>query len=247
MKKSKCLFTILIISLMMISGSTTTVQAKDLGLLPFDAANFTTPQDNLYMPMALGDTYVYEAETDEEFIHDEITNSIDTKVILGVTCTVSYDVEQVYIADLNQWFISEETEEWFAWDNDGNVWYFGEDSISYDYDDDWNLIGTSSGGSWEAGVDGAEPGVLMLAEPMPGLSYQQEYYEGEAEDMGKVLRLNDSVEVEYGEFDDCLVTKEWSPLELGHIEHKYYSPGLGLVFIQELKGKPVLSELVDIY
>jgi len=88
---------------------------------------------------------------------------------------------------------------------------------------------------------------VCWADPKPGDSYQQEYYEGEAEDMGKVLRLNARVSVEYGDYDDCIVTKEWTPLDPGVIEHKYYAPGVGLVFIEELKEKTVEVELIDIY
>ena len=87
----------------------------------------------------------------------------------------------------------------------------------------------------------------MLSNPMPGLSYQQEYYEDEAEDMGKVLKLNSNVSIEYGVYEGCLKTKEWTRLEPGHIEHKYYYPGVGLVFIEELKEKTVMVELNEIY
>jgi hypothetical protein len=101
-------------------------------------------------------------------------------------------------------------------------------------------------GSWEAGVDGAQPGIVMLADPQPGVSYRQEFLAGVAEDMAKVLRLNADVSVPYGNLEDCLETKEWSPLEPGAIEHKFYAPGVGLVLTEELKGKTFRSELVDI-
>jgi len=223
------------------------VEAKNFELPAFNSANFVSPMDNLYLPMALGQTYVYRAETEDELIRNEITATFGTKVILGVTCTVVHDVEWVSVDDGSTWILSEETFDWYAWDNYGNVWYFGEDTVAYLYDDEWNPIGISTEGSWEAGVDGAEPGILMLAEPMPGLSYQQEYSEDVAEDMGKVLRLNASVSVEYGDFEDCLKTKEWTSLEPGEIEHKYYAPGIGLVFIEELKEKTLRVELIDIY
>ena len=212
----------------------------------FDTGNFDAPQDNLYLPMALGNTYRYEAEAEDELIRNEITNTYDTEVILGVTCTVVYDIEWVWVEGKG-WVVLEETDDWYAWDNDWNVWYFGEDTVEYLYDDDWNPIGKSTEGSWKAGEDGAEPGILMLADPRPGDSYRQEYYEGEAEDMGRVLRLNASVSVPHGDFDDCLKTKEWTSLEPGTIEHKYYAPGVVLVFIEELKGKTVEVELITIF
>jgi len=211
----------------------------------FDPASFGTPVDNTYLPMAIGDTYRYEAEEEDGTIINEVTNTGAPKVILGVTCMVIYDVEWLDVEGVGLVML-EETDDWYAWDNDGNVWYFGEDTVEYEYDDDWNLIDTSTEGSWEAGVDGAEPGILMLADPRPGVSYRQEYYEGEAEDMGKVLTLNAKVSIEFGEFEDCLKTKEWTALEPGEIEHKYYAPDIGLIYIEELKGKTVHVELVEI-
>jgi hypothetical protein len=114
------------------------------------------------------------------------------------------------------------------------VWYFGEDTKEYK-----NGEVTTTKGSWEAGVDGAKPGIIMQADPKVGQSYRQEYYSDEAEDMAKVIRLNDSVKVPYGSFDHVLVTKEWTPLEPSYSEHKYYARGVGQVF-----GGG--SELVDV-
>ena len=153
----------------------------------------------------------------------------------SIECRVVYDVETV------DGVLDEETYDWYAQDDDGNIWYCGEDTTAYLEDGT-----TSKEGSWEAGVDGALPGYLILAEPRPGVCYQQEYYEDEAEDRAKALRLNAKVSVEYGDFEDCLVTKEWNPLERGHVEHKYYAPGTGLVLIKELKEKTVRVELIDV-
>jgi hypothetical protein len=88
-------------------------------------------------------------------------------------------------------------------------------------------VSTSDEGFWEAAVDGAEPGIAIPADPIPGVSYYPEYYEGEAEDQGRILRLDAALSLEYGEFDDCLKTKEWTKLAPGAIEHKYTAPGVG--------------------
>jgi hypothetical protein len=104
----------------------------------------------------------------------------------------------------------------------------------------------SHDGSWEAGVNGAKPGIVMLANPRVGKSYRQEFLQGVAEDMAKVLNLNSRVSVPYGDFEDCLLTKEWSVLEKGVIEHKFYAPGVGLTLVLEHHGKIVRMELVDI-
>lgn len=244
MRKTLCCLTTAIVLLISVG----IVYAKTYEIPPFNPADFNDPQDNIYFPMSMIDkTYIYLAETEDELIWNEITFTSLTENILGVDCTVVYDVEWVYIEELDDWFLTEETYDWYAWDNYGNVWYFGEDTVEYLYDEDWNPIGTSTEGSWKAGVNGAEAGIVMLADPKPGLSYKQEYYEDVAEDMGKVLRLNAKVSIDFDDFDDCLKTKEWTPLAPGVIEHKYYAPGVGLVFIEELKEKTVKVELIGIY
>jgi len=199
-----------------------------------DGGGNPLPIDNQYMPLVPGTSLMYEGETEDglEEVLEEVT--YDTKVILGVTCTV------VRAREWLEGILTEDTLDWYAQDQWGNVWYFGEYSEAYENGD------VSTEGSWEAGVDGAKPGIIMLADPQPGDAYRQEYYEDEAEDMGKVLRLNASVSVAYGDFDDCLVTKEWTPLEPGEVEHKFHAPGVGLVLIRELQGGPVVFELVDV-
>jgi hypothetical protein len=129
----------------------------------------------------------------------------------------------------------EKTYDWFAQDKEGNVWYFGEDTKEYE---DGKVVSTK--GSWEAGVDGAKPGIIMPADPKVGQSYRQEYYPGEAEDMARVLSLNDTVTVPYGSFDHVLETKEWTPLEPGFYEKKYYVGGVGPL------GNPADLGLVDV-
>ncbi len=199
------------------------------------------PVDNQYWPLVPGTTFVYEDEDGEE--HNEVYVTGDTKVILGVTCTVVLDREWEDDGEADGiWTddeLVEETLDWYAQDADGNVWYFGEYTTAYEDG------GVSHEGSWEAGVDGALAGILMLGNPQTGDSYRQEYYEGEAEDMAKVLKLSASAEVAYGDFDDCLKTKEWTPLEAA-VEHKYYAPGVGLVLIEELKGGTTRVELIDV-
>jgi hypothetical protein len=98
--------------------------------------------------------------------------------------------------------LAEETLDWYAQDQAGNVWYFGEDSKEIE-----NGTVVSTKGSWEAGVDGAKPGVVMQANPQIGVSYRQEYYYGEAEDMAEVLSLSESVSVAFGSYQNCLKTK----------------------------------------
>ncbi|OHB66485.1 MAG: hypothetical protein A2Y77_03135 [Planctomycetes bacterium RBG_13_62_9] len=200
-----------------------------------DPANFVSVIDNPYFPLTPGTTFTYEAETADGLERDVVSVTHDTKVILGVTCIAVTDQSTL------DGVIEEDTVDWYAQDIDGNVWYFGEDTKQYE---NGEVVGTV--GSWEAGMNGAQPGIVMQADPQPGASYRQEFLAGVAEDMGKVLRLNARVSVEWGDFDSCLKTKEWSPLEPGAVEQKYYAQGVGLVLIEELKGKTVRVELVDV-
>jgi hypothetical protein len=213
--------------LVLVAGcASSSSQEEDKAYTPhINPADFTTTIDNEYFPMKPGTTFVYEGGGAE---HSEMTVTHDTKKVMGVECVVVEDIE--WEGDM----LIERTYDWFAQDKEGTVWYFGEDTKEYE-----NGKVVSTKGSWEAGVDAAKPGIIMQAHPKVGQSYRQEYYEGEAEDMAKVLRLNESVTVPYGSFDQVLVTKEWTPLEPSYVEHKYYARGVGQVY-----GGG--SELVDV-
>jgi hypothetical protein len=190
-----------------------------------DSAEFTTTIDNEYFPLEPGTTFVYEGGAQ----HGEMTVTSDTKRVMGVECVV---------VDHKEWEngkLIERTYDWFAQDNEGTVWYFGEDTKEYE-----NGEVVSTKGSWEAGVDGAKPGIIMPADPKVGESYHQEYYPGEAMDMAKVLSLNASVTVPYGSFDHALETREWTPLQPGFSEKKYYVRGVGPL------GNPFDQALVDV-
>lgn len=200
-----------------------------------DPANFVTAIDNPYLPLTPGTVFIYEGKTDTGNEHIEVEVTSDTKVIQGVTCVVVRDTVTVDGA------MEEQTFDWYAQDNAGNVWYFGEDSKSYE-----NGKFVSTEGSWEAGVDGALPGIVMQANPTIGDIYRQEYYKGEAEDMAEVLSLTETASVPYGSYTDLLMTKEWSPLEPSVIENKYYAPGLGLVLEANAQGGSGKIELISV-
>jgi hypothetical protein len=175
-------------------------------------AHFTTTIDNEYFPMKPGTTFLYEGGTE----HSEMTVTSDTRKVMGVECIV---------VDHREWEggqLIEKTYDWFAQDDKGTVWYFGEDTKEYE---EGKVVSTK--GSWEAGVDGAKPGIIMHADPKVGQSYYQEYYPGEAMDMARVLSFEASVTVPYGSFDQVLETKEWTPLQPGFFEKKYYVRGVG--------------------
>jgi hypothetical protein len=190
-----------------------------------DPSEFTTKIDNEYFPMKPGTTFIYEGKGER----DEMRVTHKTKKVMGVECVV---------VDDRAWEdgkLIERTYDWFAQDKEGTVWYFGEDTKEYD-----NGKVVSTKGSWEAGVDGAKPGIIMQADPKVGQSYHQEYYPGEAMDMAKVLSLNTSVTVPYGSFDHALDTREWTPLQPVFFEKKYYVRGVGPL------GNPADLGLVDV-
>jgi hypothetical protein len=230
----------------------------------FHSGNFgqisnSTVINNQYWPLPAGTTFVYRSigkKGDCQVNPVQIVGGTDgIETIDGVNTRVIHDnVYEDYNCTGSQDFLSEETTDWYAQDDVGNVWYFGEATQTHcpgptDPMYDPGCM-PSTAGSWKAGVDG-KPGIVMLAEPAPGDFYRQEYAE-DAHDMAKVLRLNADVTLTFDnlldtdDYTGCLVTKEWSPLEHGAIEHKYYCLGTGLVLINELQSGTVRTELVDI-
>ena len=181
-------------------------------------SNFTTNITNPYFSLRPGTTFIYEDEKSGVITTTVVTR--ETAIVNGVTCVVVHDT-----ARLNGQVI-EDTYDWYAQDKKGNVWYFGEATAEFEPD---NPIPISTEGSWVAGVDGAQPGIIMKANPRVGEVYNEELAPGVAEDKAKVLSLDKEVDVAYGSFDDALKTKNFTPLDPDNIEHKYYAQGVGLV------------------
>jgi len=198
--------------------------------------NFVRRVTNPYYPLKPGTTFLYKGETEGIPTSNVTYVTHDTKKILDVTTTVVHD--QAF----ENGVLVEDTFDWFAQDKAGNVWYFGEDTKELDAGG--NVISTE--GSWEAGVDGAQPGIIMLAHPQVGDRYYQEFYPGVAEDQAKVLSVDESVCVEYGCFDNVLVTKDWTQLEPGVSENKYYAENVGFILGVMVKGGDEHTELVGI-
>lgn len=193
------------------------------------------PIDNPYFPLKPGTTFIYEGTSEGHAERDvvEVTNRV--KVILGVPCVEVHDV--VY----HDGTIVEDTLDWYAQDAEGNVLYYGEAVQEVD-----NGNVTSTEGSWQAGVDGAEVGIMMKAHPQVGDTYRQEYYKNHAEDMAEVVNLNASVTVPYGSYTNALVTREHTRLEPDVIEEKHYAPGVGMVRDVADVGEDDHIELVSV-
>jgi hypothetical protein len=202
-----------------------------------DPADFVPQVTNQFFPLVPGTTYSYEGETDEgtETTVVEVLN--ETKTILGITATVVRD--RVFLDGE----LIEDTFDWFAQQNTGDVWYLGEDSKEIE-----NGEVVSTEGSWEAGVDGAKPGIIMWGDPAAHLNeeHRQEFYEGVAEDVATVIGLDEAAEVPYGGFTGCIRTEDRNPLEPGTEEHKVYCPGVGQVLEEPADGGGERIELIEV-
>jgi hypothetical protein len=239
MKGKNRLFTLLACGLVILFALSTMAAAdfrEQKPPLQIDPDGFVSQIDNKYFPLDPGTTFIYEGTSEGVPIREEVEVTHQTKEILGVTCTVVH--ARAYEDDVQV----EDTFDWYAQDEDGNVWYFGEDTR--ELDEDGNVISTE--GSWEAGVNGAEPGIIMLADPKKGTKYQQELAEGIAEDMAQVIGFEESLCVPYGCFNNVLATKEWTPLERGVVENKYYAESVGFISSVMVKGGEEQLELVEI-
>jgi hypothetical protein len=199
-----------------------------------DPARFTATIDNPYLPYLPGARWVYEATTEDgEVERIEVSVTDQRRMVYGVETVVVHDV--VSIGDE----LVEDTWDWYAQDDEGNVWYFGEDSTSYEG-------GTASkAGSWEAGVNGAQPGIVMPAKPAAGFAYREEFLRGEAEDLAKVVALDGSVDTPFGSFSELVVTINWTPLDTHFIERKSYASGVGFVSETFDRGPNEEVRLVD--
>lgn len=197
--------------------------------------NFSPNINNKYFSLVPGKKMTYEARVKEGIEKIEVYVTNETKFVNGIVARVVWD--RVW---LNNELI-EDTKDWYAQDNEGNVWYFGEDSKEI-----VNGKITSTAGSWEAGISGAKPGIIMKAIPKVGDSYRQEYYKGIAEDMGKVLALNEQVIIGSEIYYNCLKTLDFTPLEPGVEEHKYYCPEVGFVVLEVALENNEKAELKSI-
>ena len=197
---------------------------------------FTTKIDNPYWPMTPGNRWVYRESEGGSELRVVVTVTERTKTIAnGIEARVVHDVVSENGAPI------EVTDDWYAQDSDGNIWYLGEDTAEYE-----NGKVVSRSGSFEAGVDGAQPGIAMPGDPQAGSSYRQEYLAGEAEDFAEVLSTDAKVKVRYGSFDGALKTKDVNPLEKPKpVEHKFYAEGVGPVLAETVAGGSGVEELVS--
>jgi len=227
--------TMMVLAVLVVLGSNgVAASASTSGPSPGD---FVRRIDNPWFPLVPGTSFVYRGVKDGRVSRDVYTVTRATKTIQGVRCTAVRD--RLYLAGR----LEERTTDWYAQDRHGNVWYFGEATAELD------RAGrvTSTEGTWQAGRDGAQAGIYMTARPMVGQSRRQEYYKGHAEDHFSVLSLREPVSVPYLRSSRALLTKEWTPLEPGTLDHKYYVRGIGEVKEVAVKGPTERLELVALH
>ncbi len=200
-----------------------------------NSENFVDSITNMYFPLRPGMVYTYQSPTEDGLETEVVTVLSESKMILGIKCTVVLDVVSLEGEKI------EETYDWYAQDKEGNVWYMGEDVSNYE-----DGVFADKEGSFEAGVDGAKPGIIMMANPILEMPYRQEYYFENAEDWGKVIAFDVTVTTTYGTFEHCLKTADWNALEPDEpTEFKYYAPNIGVVK-EEVEGSSEYVDLISI-
>lgn len=228
----------------------------------FDPENFESPMVNPYFPLVVGNQWKYRSkymDEDDEgndisvVERDTVTVTDRTKLIEDVTCMVVTDVVRIRVD--GELAGVEKTEDWYANDDEGNVWYCGESSQDlevFDGDEPPNPELVSIDGSWKTGREGAKPGIVMFAAPVEDTTYRQELFWTEAEDVADVIAVGTNVEAgDGGEVSDyectdnkCLETRDYTALEPDAEEHKYYLPGTGLILeVDQTNG--ARNELIE--
>lgn len=218
----KNILTVLVVLVVIVAGAFV-LWSKESGVYnpSIEPDAFTADITNPYFTLVPGTRFTYEAKKKEGTERIEVTVLSETRIVMGVETRVVRD--QVF---LNGSLI-EDTLDWYAQDNEGNVWYFGEDTAEYE-----NGVITSHHGAWEAGVDGALPGIVMKAVPKVGDTYRQEYFVTVAEDMADVLSVTENVTVPSGTYANCLKTFDHTPLDPKSLEHKYYCKEVGFTSLE---------------
>jgi hypothetical protein len=212
-----------------------TVSADASSLPEFDPGHFVSEVDNPYFPLPLGRRLVYHGTEDgeRETVITDVTRL--KKTILGVPVVVVLD--RVFLAGE----LKEKTFDWYAEDDHGNVWYFGEDTREFE-----NGKVVTTAGSFEAGKDGARAGIIMRSHRTVGQVTPQEFAPGVAEDKARIVSMRATVTVPFGTFHNCIKTEEFTPLEPDVLENKWYCAGLGIVRERDAKGGSVSTALTNV-
>jgi hypothetical protein len=210
----------------------TIIAVSGLATVPdFEAATFSDSLtiDNPYFPVIPGGTWTYEAEGIDDETGEAFSETIIVEVLSATRTIQGVQVRTVRDRVFVEGVLIEDTFDWYAQDDDGNVWYLGEDVTNYEFDDAGNVVGTNNDGSWVAGEDDAQPGTIMQADPTIGDRYYQEFQPGGVLDQAEVLSTDETLTVQFGTFTNVLRTKDGSVREPFGLDHKVYALGLGLL------------------
>lgn len=199
------------------------------------ASSFSARVDNPWFPLLRGTRWVYTGVKDGKPTRDVVAVTPRIKTIEGVPCVAVHD--RLYMRGR----LEERTTDWYSQDSHGNVWYFGENTAELDA----HGHVTSTEGTWKAGANGAKAGIYIPGNPRLGQTGLQEFLKGHAEDHFEIIALFGTV-APPGKAN-ALVTKEWTPLEPGVIDHKMYVRGIGTVLEQSQRGPNERNELISIH
>jgi hypothetical protein len=199
------------------------------------SSRYSARVTNPWFPLLQGSAWVYHGVKDGQPSREVMRVTNHTRTIDGAQ-TVAID-DKLWLSGK----LEERTTDYYSQDRDGNVWYFGENTAELDRQ---GHVKTTEG-SWLAGVHGAKPGIFMYAAPKVGQSARQEFLKGQAEDHFQVVRLGVGVKVPYASSQQALLTKEWTPLEPGVLDHKFYLRGIGTVLEQTVRGGDERNALIS--
>jgi hypothetical protein len=198
-----------------------------------DPSDFVGAVTNPLLPLPVGATWTYEGQEAGRTEHVEVHVLPTTRTVMGIPAVAVRDTVTI------DGRLTEDTFDWYAQDKAGNVWYLGESTKEYRHGQV-----SSTAGSWEAGVGGAYPGIIMKATPTVGDAYRQEYLRHEAEDLARVARSGGAAKVPAGSFRNLVAIDEWTPLEPKVVETKYYAAGVGPVLETVQRGGSGRLELL---
>jgi hypothetical protein len=220
-----------------VSSSPTPQPSVAVSLPPMPGPGEWAPEiTNPWFPFVPGTTFVFRGQKDAQPTVDTYIVTNRKKTIQGAPATVIINTLRTGSHEI------EGTEDWYAQDKQGNVWYLGEATRTFDKNG--KVTGTT--GSWQAGVDGAQGGLFMPASPKVGDAYYQEYLKGQAEDQYKIISMDGTVTVPYGTYKNVLVTEETTALEPSIVSQKYYVKGVGQVYEVDVKGSTEYAKLIRI-
>ena len=225
------------VSLGLTIGSPGAGGAADVPADTIHPSHFNHPQANPYFPLRPGLVLRYHGPDGGKKFRERVTITHKTRMIEGVRATVVHDVLR-----RDDGTLAENTHDWYANDNNANVWYLGEATATYSH----NGQVQSREGSWQAGVKGAVAGVIMPAGPSPTDAYRQEYWRGKAEDQAWIVQTNQTLRLPLGTYHRVVRTYEWSRLEKHNVSVKFYARGLGIVSEHDIAGGTENFKLVNV-